>query len=326
MNNIQSITLTEDQLKVTLTNIGATISSIQFPDKNGKMGELVIGFDELSKYLEPHPYIGSTVGRVANRISNAQFELAGRHYTLDKNHNGHHLHGGSNAMFQQLWHMEYDPIQNPKEVLMFYESMDGENGYPGHCRIETKFGLADNAITIEYKVVCDQDCPINLTHHDYFNLHDGGISDISSHVLRIYSDKYTPVNEEVIPNGQVKDVINTSYDFKSDVVLNTETHNYDVNYVINGKAGELRQAASLASPKSGRRLDVFTTQECMQLYTAHHLDGALSRNGNRFGAYAGICLETQGYPNAINEQNFPSNVLKAGEVYHHICQYRFSNF
>ena len=325
MNNIQSITLTEDQLKVTLTNIGATISSIQFPDKNGKMGELVIGFDELSKYLEPHPYIGSTVGRVANRISNAQFELAGRHYTLDKNHNGHHLHGGSNAMFQQLWHMEYDPIQNPKEVLMFYESMDGENGYPGHCRIETKFGLSDNAITIEYKVVCDQDCPINLTHHDYFNLHDERL-DISGHKLSIHADRYTPVDAQVLPTGQIIDVADTPFDFREEVQLDAEKHAYDVNFVVNGEAGMLRKAARLESRESGRCLDVFTTQECMQLYTAHHLDGSLSRNGNRFGAYAGICLETQGYPNAINEQNFPSNVLNAGEVYHHICQYRFSNF
>lgn len=315
-----------------ISNYGCIITSISMPDKNGDSSEVVLGFDDLDSYLAGHPYFGAIVGRIANRISHSSFSLEGTRYDLHTNNGAHHLHGGLEGFDKKIWASEIIEKEDYTQIIMQYLSPDGEENYPGNLSCKVTFTFhEENVIEISYECTSDKTTIVNLTHHDYFNLKDGGIGSALDHELRINADSYTPTDDEVCPKGTIEPVANSHYDFRDfknieekiiekDGVLKPG-QGYDINYVVNHNYN--KPAATLRDPHTRRQLDIYSDQPCLQLYTSGHLDGSLSRDGQQFIAYSGICLESQSYPDAINQSGFPSVVLKPGEVYEYRTIYRF---
>jgi aldose 1-epimerase len=314
---------------VKLMNYGATVTNILVADKSGSAGDIVLGFDNLDGYLQKeNPYMGVIAGRYANRIANGKFSLDGKEYTLAKNNNGHSLHGGLKAFDKVIWNAE--PLPGDTSIRFTYLSKDGEEGYPGNLSVEVKYTLTeDNALKIEYKATTDKPTIVNLTNHTYWNLSAGKDSTILSHEVMLDADRYTVVDATLIPTGELPPVKGTPMDFNVPTKIGTDIQKvaggYDHNYVLNHKEGSLDLIGSVYDPTSGRYMEVFTTQPGIQFYTGNFLNGSLknTKNGISYVKHAGLCLETQHFPDSPNQPSFPSTTLRPGETYNQTTIYKF---
>ncbi len=310
---------------------GAIVTELWVPDRNGKVGDVVLGFDDLKGYLGPHPYFGGVVGRVVNRISNAKFTLDGKTYALPANSGTLTLHGGKVGFDRRVWKAEALSEAHAASVRLTYLSPDGEEGFPGNLSVTVIYSLIDgNALKIEYRATTDKPTIVNLSNHSYFNF--AGSGTILNDVLTINADNFTPTDSTLIPTGEIKPVKDTPLDFTHPAVigaridaLKPDPGGYDHNYVLNGPPGELHFAARVSDPSNGRQMEVWTTEPAMQFYSAIHLDGSIvGKRGVAYPAFGALCLETQHYPDAINHPNFPSTVLRPGAEFHSETIYKFS--
>jgi len=333
---IDLFTLTNKHgMQVQITNYGAIVASIKTHDKNGILGEVNLGFDNLADYLKPNPHFGSTIGRYGNRIANGQFTLEGHTYTLATNNEPNHLHGGNVGFDKMVWSAEMVEKRNIPSLILNYFSKDGEEGYPGNLACQVAFKLTNkNELQIDYQATTDKTTLVNLTNHCYFNLNNGGATSCLDHEIRIFADAFTPVDKTSIPTGEIKSVKRTPFNFLKPRKIGDRIqqnhpqlkigNGYDHNYVITKKEG-LKKAAKVVAPESGRILEVFTTEPGIQFYTANWLDGSLvGHNGIKYERRCAFCLETQHYPDSPNQPHFPSTTLKAGDVYQSTTIYKFS--
>lgn len=321
-------------MEVEVLNYGAIIRALRVPDHAGNVDDVVLGFDCLSAYLRPHPYIGTVIGRYANRIGGARFVLDGRTYELTANDGLDHLHGGLKGFDKVLW--EAAPFTNGNEagVRFTYVSPDGEEGYPGTLRATVTYTLAEsNALVIDYEATTDKPTVVNLTQHTYFNL--AGRGDILNHELQIFADFYTPVDERLIPTGEICPVAGTPLDFRTPHRIGARidagheqlrrSHGYDHNFVLrHTERGALELAARVYEPVTGRVMRVYTTEPGIQFYSGNCLDGSLTGKGGMvYSRHTGFCLETQHFPDAPNKTHFPSPVLRPGAIYRSRTVYAF---
>ncbi|MBW2413776.1 MAG: galactose mutarotase [Deltaproteobacteria bacterium] len=308
-------------LRARVSTFGATLLSLHAPDRDGSPGPVVLGFDDPSRYLEPHPHLGATVGRYANRIAGGRFDLDGRDVQLTRNEGPHHLHGGE-AGFGRV---EWVGRAEPGGVRLEYVSSDGEEGYPGRLHAEVTYRLTEaNELRIDWRAHSSRSTVVNLTHHSYFNLRDGGTSPVLDHELQVNADAFTPVDARGIPTGELDPVEGTALDFREPRRLGErieslvpERGGYDHNFALLAEGG-LSWAARLRDPVSGRALEVRTTQPGLQLYTGNFLDG------QPWPRWHGVCLETQHFPDSPNWLHFPSTRLEPGEEYAETVVYAFS--
>lgn len=304
-------------------NYGATLVELHVPDKNGKTADVVLGFDDLKSYVERNPLFGSTVGRVANRIANAKFTLNGVEYQLSKNAGPHHIHG---KLDKVVWKAHPVEGKDGPSVMFTYLSPAKEEGYPGDLSIIVIYTLTHtNELKIDYKATTDQPTPVNLTNHSYFNL--AGSGDILEHELMLTADKYTVADSALIPTGEIRSVAGTPLDFTKPTPIGARIaqvgSGYDHNYVLNNNDGTLALAGRVRDPKSGRVMEVLTTEPGVQLYTANHLN-MTGKRGAAYKKHAGLCLETQHFPDSVNHPDFPSTILNPGKTYSQVTIFRFA--
>ncbi len=310
----------EKDYVVKITSYGGIITEIHTPDRDGKMGNITLGFDNLEQYLGEHPYFGALVGRFANRIANARFSLDGEEYQLAANNGNNALHGGLRGFDKVVWDVEVISCKERAALKLSYLSPDGDEGYPGNLKVTVIYELLMDQLFITYEAETDKATVLNLTNHSYFNL--AGEGSILDHVLYINASRYTPSNDELIPTGELANVEGTPFDFRKPTVIGDRIEDvggtpvgYDHNYVIDGSAGEKTLAAKIMDPKSGRSLEVSTTEPGVQFYSGNFLDGSLVSSGTSYEQYAGMCLETQHFPDSPNQPDFPSTVLRPGEKF-----------
>ncbi|MDX1942690.1 MAG: aldose epimerase family protein [Saprospiraceae bacterium] len=316
---------------VEIINYGAAIVSILAPDKNGEMGNVVLGFDSLSGYLQAgNPYFGCIAGRYANRIAKAQFKLDGTTYKLAANNGQNTLHGGLKGFDKVVWAAEESVGDSSASLMLTYLSPDGEEGYPGNLMAGVVYTVTnDNALRIQYKATTDKATPVNLTNHAYFNLGAGKTPDILGHELMLNADDYTPVDATLIPTGKIESVKGGSMDFTSAKPIGRDLAQveggYDHNFILNKTGNGLSLAATLYEPTSGRMMEMQTTEPAVQFYSGNFLNGGLTNeDGKTIVKHYGLCLEAQHYPDSPNQPNFPNTILKPGETYTQTTMYRFS--
>ena len=314
---------------VTITNYGGIVTSLTAPDKDGNFADVVLGFDTLEPYLERHPYFGATIGRYGNRIAFGKFTLDGTEYTLAANNDANHLHGGNDGFDRVVWHAEEATRDDAVGLKLHYLSKDMEEGYPGNLDVHVEYWLTnDNALECNFKATTDKATPINLTHHGYFNL--TGMKDtILGHEMMISAGRYTPVDEGLIPTGELASVEGTPMDFRTATAIGARiasvTGGYDHNYVLDGADGSLKKQVEVYEPTTGRVLEVLTTEPGVQFYTGNFLDGTnTGKGGTVYQKNYGFCLEPQHYPDSPNQPDFPSAILRPGETYTHQTVYKFS--
>ena len=301
--------------------------SLTAPDRDGRTSDLVLGFDRFDDYLTRSRYFGAVVGRYANRIGKGRFTLDGRTYTLATNNGPNHLHGGVNGFDKKLWTAAPFERDGDVGIVYSYTSRDGEEGYPGELHATVWYSLSPRgALTIEYASTSDKATVVNLSQHSYFNLAAEGSGDVLRHVLTIDADRFTPVDENLIPTGKLAAVASTPFDFRQPHAIGERIDGdhpqlkfgkgYDHNYVLNRAAGNaLRRAAFVADPASGRTLEVATTEPGMQFYSGNVLAGQEGKHGHLYGPRTGFCLETQHFPDSPNHADFPSTILRPGQEY-----------
>lgn len=326
---VEQYTLSNDhRLTAKVITYGAILRSLMVPDRDGKPGEVTLGFDSLDRYLAGHPYFGATCGRVANRIAKGRFTIDGVEYRLATNNGPNHLHGGLKGFDKALWKAE--PLADG--VKLTHVSPDGDEGYPGRLSVTVVYRLTDDdELRIGYTAVTDKTTPINLTNHTYWNLADGGKSDVLGHVLMLNADRYVPVDAGLIPTGELKSVSGTPMDFTKPTPIGSrleqvpgQPRGYDHCYVLNQSAGKLTLAARVTEPKSGRVMEVYTTEPAIQLYTGNFLDGSIESRGAVYKQHHAFCLEAEHYPDSINQPKFPTTLLKPGESYRQTTVHKFS--
>jgi aldose 1-epimerase len=309
---------------------GGIITELFVPDKNGKLGDVVVGFDNLEQYLGPHPYFGAITGRFANRIAKGKFTLDGKAYSLAINNGPNALHGGLKGFDKVVWQATACESKDGATLKLDYTSVDGEEGFPGTLKVTVTYTFTDkNELRIDYDAVTDKATPINLTNHSYFNL--AGNGDVFGHELTLAAGNYTPTDDTLIPTGEVKSVRGTPFDFTKPKTIGKEIEElfaqphrgYDHNFVLDSQSKKLALAARVVEPKSGRVMEVLTEEPGVQLYTANFL-GETPGKGKVYGQYGALCLETQHYPDSVNHPNFPSTILRPGEKYRTTTVYRFS--
>jgi aldose 1-epimerase len=324
---IEMYTLTNaNGLEMRAMTYGGIITSLKVPDRLGQFDDIVLGFDAIDGYLKDPPYFGAIVGRYGNRIANAQFTLNGTPYKLAANNGPNHLHGGVNGFDKKVWDAVPGDTADGLSVTFTRTSPDGEEGYPGTLQASVRYTLTDkNELVIDYRATTDKATPVNLTQHSYFNLAaDGG--DILGHELTIHASRYTPVDSTLIPTGELAPVQGTPFDFQKATAIgaridadNVQLKNgggYDHNWVLDRAGSGLQPAARLVDPKSGRTLDVATTEPGLQFYSGNFLDGTITGKGGRVYKHrSGLCLETQHYPDSPNHPTFPSTILQPGQTY-----------
>jgi aldose 1-epimerase len=330
-------TLVNDNgLQAAISNYGGIVVSLHTPDRDGQMGDVVLGFDTLDEYVDHNPFFGCLVGRFGNRIAGGRFALEGVEYTLARNAGQNHLHGGVAGFDKQLWDARASETPEGPALELAYTSPDGEEGYPGTLSVQVVYTLTDdNALKIAYAAVTDKPTVVNLTNHSYFNLSAGAADDILAHEMTINADLYTPVDETLIPTGELHAVEGTPLDFRAAMPVGARIEadhrqlhlggGYDHNWVVNGRPGDLRLAARVAEPTSGRIMHVLTAEPAVQFYAGNMMPPSMPGKGGR--AYlrrGGLCLETQHYPDSPNQPHFPSTVLQPGETYRTTTIYRFS--
>ncbi len=324
---VSLFTLTNsDGMVVRVTDFGGIITELHARDRDGALADVVLGFDQLAPYLGEHPYFGALVGRFANRIAAGRFSLDGVEHQLDVNFGPNHLHGGRIGLHNVKWDAETDgAVLRLRRVCPA-----GEQGYPGTLTITATYQLTDdNELILRIEAVTDQATPVNLTQHSYFNL--AGTGDILGHELTLFADAFTPVNEALIPTGQLRPVAGTPFDFRAPRPIGQRIDEadeqlrygggYDHNFVLSHPGG---LAARLRDPASGRVLELFTTEPGVQFYSGNFLDGSLSEKGRRYTYRSGLCLEPQHFPDSPNQPAFPNTILRPGERFASESRYRFS--
>jgi aldose 1-epimerase len=320
-------------MEARITNYGGIIVSLTAPDKNGAFKDVVLGFDDLASYETRNPFFGAITGRYANRIAGGKFKLNGTEYPLAVNNGPNHLHGGKVGFDKKVWIASTLRRPNGVGIELSYTSPDGEEGYPGTLACKVTYLLTnDNALEIEYSATTDKPTVVNLTNHSYFNLAGEGSGTILDHELTLFADNYTPTDDSLIPTGKIESVRGTPLDFTSPKRIGArigsdfkpliQGKGYDHNYVINGGSG-LKKTARVKDPKSGRVLEVLTTEPGVQLYTGNHLK-LTGKSGHNYSSRSGFCLETQHFPDSPNKPDFPSVTLLPGDNYQHTCIYKFS--
>lgn len=316
---------------VTLCQLGASIVSLRVPDKNGHFRDVVLGYRDLDGYEYDSAYFGATVGRCCGRIRNGKFTLNNKEYHLTINDNPNHLHGGMKGFSRRIW----DARVRGDDVIFFLKVADNDEGYPGNMTIEARFSFDDNnVLTVEYSAVSDQDTLCNLTSHSYFNLNGHTNGSINNHSLKINSNSFIPVDETLIPTGEIRKVENTAFDFRNNRKISdglAQGHEqidiakgYDHSFVIDKEENTLGLCATAESEESGIKLECYSTQPIVHLYTANYVSVEKGKRDTSYLEYSGFCFETQGYPDAINHPEFPSNVLKANEKYKQTTKFAFS--
>ena len=332
--NIYSYTLTnKNGMSATIINYGATVVKLKVPDKNGKIEDVILGYDSLSSYVKGASFFGGIVGRYGNRIAKGKFTLDGKEYQLPINNGVNSLHGGTIGFNKRVW--EAKEISGPA-LQLTYVSPDGEEGYPGTLILTVTYSLTDNnGLKIDYKATTDKPTILNPTNHCYFNLTGDPNNTILNHVLMINADKFTPVDSTLIPTGQLEDVANTPLDFTNSTEIGKRINDdfqqlkfaggYDHNWVLNNYNGSVREAVTLYDSTSGILLKVLTDQPGVQFYSGNFLDGKdRGKEGIYYKFRTGLCLECQHFPDSPNEKNFPSVVLRPGETYTQTTVYEFS--
>ncbi|MCC6289844.1 MAG: galactose mutarotase [Chitinophagaceae bacterium] len=317
-------------MKVQITNYGGTIVSINIPDKNNVFENVVLTFDSLDGFLQKeNPSFGCLIGRYANRIANASFTLYDVEYTLAANNNSNTLHGGLKGFDKVVW--TSTPLQQSNSIQLSYYSPDNEEGFPGNLNVEVLYQLTDdNSVSIHYTATTDAATPVNFTNHAYFNLSAGADADILNHELMLTATRYTEADDMLIPTGRLLDVKDTPLDFTVSKKVGRDIADiqpgYDHNFVLDNESGTLKNIGLLYHAKSGRIMRIATTQPGVQLYTGNFLDGSLKHTpgGIRYYKHAGLCLETQHYPDSPNQPSFPGTILMPGEKFDHTTEYSFS--
>ena len=316
-------------IQVSILNYGGTVTNIITPDKENKMGDVILGFDSLSGYLQKgNPYFGCLVGRYGNRIAKGKFVLDGKTYQLPLNNNGNTLHGGIKGFDKVIW--QVTKPAGDSSLQLSYTSKDGDEGFPGNLTVTVVYTLTiDNALQIAYNATTDKATPVNLTNHSYFNLSGGKESTILDHEVMIKADKFTAVDSLLIPTGQLPDVKGTPMDFTSAKKVGKEIASlqggYDHNWVLNRKGSDLELITTVYDAKSGRFMEVFTTEPGIQFYTSNFLDSTLKgKNNLLYPKHAALCLETQHFPDGPNQPSFPNTILIPGETYRQVTKYKFS--
>ena len=323
-------------VEVRIINYGAIVQSLKVPDKNGKLADVVLGYDTLDEYVKVSPYFGAIVGRYGNRIAKGNFTLDGKEYSLPVNNGANHLHGGPNGFDRVFWDGEIIEKDEIAGVKLIYHSPDGDEGYPGNLTATIIYTLTDqNELRIEYSAKTDMPTVCNLTHHSYFNLSGNFTKDILSHQLWINADRFTPVDEGLIPTGELKKVAGTPFDFTSPTAIGEDIDDeneqlkyglgYDHNWCLNDVDDTMKLQSSLYEPESGRFMEIFTIEPGLQFYSGNFLDGSISGKNNQiYKVRTGLCLETQHFPDSPNQPDFPSTILRPGEEYKTETIYRFS--
>lgn len=321
-----------------IMTLGASIQSLNVPDRHGKSADIVLGHATVAEYLAKPQYFGATVGRYANRIRDGRFELDGKRYELETNDGTNHLHGGARGLDKVVWKIESVKGGSPASVVLSHVSPDGAGGYPGTLKVTATYSLSDkNELTIEYRATTDKPTIVNITNHSYFNLAgDAGTSDILGHRLTLFADAYTPVDATLIPTGERRGVAGTPFDFREPQTIGARVRDgrdeqirfgrgYDHNYIVRGPAGSLRPAARVEDPASGRVMDLSTTAPGVQFYSGNFLDGTtLGKTGRIYRQGDALCLEPQVFPDAPNRPDFPSSRLNPGQTYANTMVFRFS--
>ncbi|MFT3783208.1 MAG: aldose epimerase family protein [Nibricoccus sp.] len=333
---VELYTLRNDKgAEATITNYGGIVVSLMMPDRNGKMIDVVQGYDKVEDYVAKTPYFGALIGRYGNRIAKGEFTLDGKTYKLAGNDNGNALHGGNKGFDKVIWTAKPVESKHGAALELHYLSKDGDEGYPGNLDVTATYTLTNHdELRVDFKAKTDKATPVNLTHHSYFNL--SGEGTILDHLLTINSDKTTPVDKGLIPTGELKSVEGTPFDFRKPIAIGARIDDpdtvlqygpgYDHNWVVNQKkAGELGFQARVESPKSGIVLEVLSTEPAVQFYAGNFLDGTIKgKYGQVYQKRSGFCLEPQHYPDSPNHPNFPNTILKPGEAYTNTIVYKFS--
>jgi aldose 1-epimerase len=321
---------------VSITNLGGHVVEILAPDRHRKVADVTLGYRDFAGYLGDASFFGSLVGRYANRIAKGRFTLDGKTYTLAVNNGPNALHGGPTGFQKRVWAAKVVRGSDGDALELTYVSKDGEEGYPGTLTATVVYSLrADGGLWIDYAATTDAPTIVNLTNHAYFNLAGEGEGTILGHVMQIEADAYTPVDATLIPTGERRPVEGTPFDFRKPVAIGARIEaaddqlkaggGYDHNYVLRGKAGELHPAARVVEPKSGRVLEVLTTEPGVQFYSGNFLDGSvIGKSGKRYVKRGGFCLEAQHFPDSPNQPAFPPVVLRPGQTYRQTTVYRFS--
>ncbi|HYE87473.1 MAG TPA: aldose epimerase family protein [Vicinamibacterales bacterium] len=324
---IERFTLTNKHgVELQAITYGGIITALKTPDRAGTIGDIVLGFDSLEGYLGGHPFFGAIIGRYGNRIAKGRFTIDGIEYKLATNNGPNHLHGGNKGFDKVVWQGELLPeIAGQQSVAFSYTSADGEEGYPGTLVTKVTYTLNDNnELIVDYQARTDKPTHVNLTQHSYFNL--AGSGDILGHELTIDADRYTPVDATLIPTGELAPVEGTPFDFRKATTIGARINDahpqlkngqgYDHNWVLFASRADLHRAARVVEPKSGRTLEVATTEPGLQFYAGNFLDGTLKgKGGQTYGHRSGFCLETQHYPDTPNQKAFPTTLIKPGEQY-----------
>jgi aldose 1-epimerase len=320
-----------------ITTYGGAVVSLKVPDRAGRFDDVVLGFDDIEGYLKTTTYIGSLVGRYANRIARGRFTLNGTEYKLATNNGENHLHGGVRGFDKVVWKARPLAARGGQALELTYLSKDGEEGYPGNLNVRVVYTLTNaNELKIDYYATTDKDTVVNLTQHNYYNLAGHGNGDILGHQLMINAGRFTPTDAGAIPTGELRPVRGTPFDFTRPTAIGARIEQdeeqlklgkgYDHNFVINGRPGTLRLAARVSEPTTGRVMEVWTTEPGMQLYTGNYLDGTdVGKGGKPYRHRYGFCLETQHYPDSPNRPAFPSTVLRKGGRFRSTTVYKFSS-
>src|SRR5215218_3554935 len=325
---VELYTLTNSRgMQVRVITYGAIIQAIRVPDKSGRAADVTLGFDSLQGYLSESPYFGAIVGRYANRIARGRFTLGGRTYRLATNNGPNHLHGGLKGFDKVVWRGESFHRGDTAGVKLEHTSPDRDEGYPGTVRVRVTYTLTpDNELIVDYAASADRPTPLNLSQHSYFNLAGEGSGDILKHVLTIDADRYTPVDSTLIPTGALASVANTPFDFRRPTAIGaridkndpqlTYGKGYDHNFVLNRTGSDLQHAVRVLDSKTGRTLDISTTEPGLQFYSGNFLDGTITgKGGHRYRHRSALVLETQHFPDSPNQPSFPSTILRSGQEY-----------
>jgi aldose 1-epimerase len=328
---VKLYTITNDNgMTAKLTDYGAILVSLTTPDREGNFDDIVLGYDTIEKYVQKSPYFGATIGRVGNRIDGGRFTLNGVEYQLAKNEKGvNHLHGGIKGFDKVIWKAEPFTKEDSAGVKFSYLSPDGEENYPGKLNVEVIYELTNSdALNISFTASTDKDTPVNLTHHSYFNLNGQGIGSIYDHEMMINASSFTPVNEKLIPTGEIAPLTGGPMDFTSPRIIGSRADQvqggYDHNYVLDKTDGQYALAARTKSPQTGRVMETWTTEPAVQFYAGNFLDGLEGKDAKVYGRNSGFCLEPQHFPDSVNKPQFPSTILRAGQLYRHDMAYKFS--
>ncbi len=313
-------------------DFGAILTNFFVPDKDGKLGDIVLGFDDAKQYQNAGPFMGCIAGRFANRIANGRFTIDGDSYAVTLNQGTNTLHGGFKGLAKRMWTADTGMTPDGPTVRLTILDPDGAEGFPGNLKVTVLYTLTnDNWLKVQYQATTDKATPINLTHHSYFNLGGDGKNDVLGYVAKLYASHYLPVDASLIPTGEIAPVAGTPFDFTKAKLIGRDLKTlpgaipgYDHAMVLDSSNGSLAQAASVYDPASGRQLDCFTTEPAMHFFTGNNLTGVVGKSGQLYAPYRAFCLETQHYPDSPNHPNFPSTILRPHDAYSQLTEFRVS--